>query len=596
MNPLRAIVREAKYLSNLRRIIGRLDKAYAAEHPLAPDRLEASVDRHADRPALIDDDSVWTYAEMDAYANRVAHWALAEGLKPGDTVALFMQNRIEYAPIWYGLSKVGVVAALLNNQLFGASLAHTLNISGARHAIIDAELREYYESAKDELSCVQADWFACGDCPGRSFEAAIADMPDTRPDRAARAGVAGTDACLKMFTSGTTGMPKVARMTHLRVLTYMITFAAASRSGPGDRVFLALPMYHATGGLCGVGVALTEGGAVVVRPRFSATRFWEEAKRFEATILMYVGELCRFLMAQPARPAERDHAIRCAIGNGLRPDVWDRFVARTGIDFIVEFYGATEGNVALLNVGGEPGSIGRVAPYLKSRFNIELIRHDVESGEPVRDAAGRVIPVEPGEVGEAIGRINEDDPRHRFEGYANREETERKILRDAFEPGDAWFRTGDLMKRDALGNYYFIDRVGDTYRWMAENVATSEVEEVIGVVGGVTQAVVYGVEIPGYDGRAGMAAITTDEGFDLDALMARLREDLPAYARPVFLRLRREADTTGTFKYRKNDLKEDGFDPDRIAEPLFYLDPESGRYEPLDAPAHAAILDGRIRF
>ena len=591
-----AVSREVKYITSLARILKRVSKVQGDPDLLTVDQIEESVDRHADRPALMEDDTVWTYAEMDAYANRVAHWAVAQGLKPGDTVAIYMQNRIEYFPIWYGLSKVGVVGALLNNQLFGSSLAHTITIAEARHIIVDVDLQDNFESARGELKDMPTDWFACGACPGRSFEEALEGQPDDRPARDRRAGEKAADTCLKMFTSGTTGLPKVARMTHTRVLTYMNTFAVASRSNDEDRVMMVLPLYHATGGLCGVGTAIMAGGAVIVRRRFSASSFWDEAIRYKATILMYVGELCRFLMAQDSTPKEREHQIRCAIGNGLRPDVWTRFVKRTGIEFIVEFYGATEGNVALLNVGGQPGSIGRVAPYLKSRFNIELIRHDVETSEPVRNAEGHAIVVEPDEVGEAIGEIKPGDPRYRFDGYANKEETEKKILRDVFETGDAWFRTGDLMKRDKLGNYYFIDRIGDTYRWMAENVATSEVEEAIGVLDSVEQAVVYGVKVPGYDGRAGMAAITTGDDFDLDSLMLRLKEDLPAYARPIFLRMRTEPDTTGTFKYRKKDLKEDGFDPVKVGEPLFYLDPETGRYEPLDGPAYEAINGGNLRF
>lgn len=592
-----AISREANYIANLLRVLGRIKKVQKDPDLLVADALEEAADRHSDRPAFIDDDEKWTYADFDAYANRVAHWALDQGLKAGDTVAVFMQNRIEYVGIWYGLSKVGVVSALLNNQIFGASLAHTLSISEADHIIIDAELAEAFASGEADAKKSFTKWGVRGEVAGaQSFEKALEPMSEARPDRSHRDGVKQGDMVLKMFTSGTTGMPKAAKMTHTRVIYYMNVFSTAARTNDEDRVLMVLPLYHATGGLCGVGAALNRGGAVIVRKKFSASQFWAEAKKFHATIFIYVGELCRFLMAQEPNKAEKDHSIRCAIGNGLRPDVWKRFVERTDIEFIIEFYGSTEGNVSLINIGGRAGSIGRIAPYVKSRFNVELIKHDVESGKPVRGEDGFCIAVEPDEAGEAIGKISKDDPRFRFEGYGSKEDTEKKILHDVFEKGDAWFRTGDLMKRDSLGYYYFIDRIGDTYRWKAENIATSEVEEAIGVLESVDQAIVYGVEVDDYDGRAGMAALVTDSSFTLDDLSSRVADDLPDYARPVFVRLMEASDTTGTFKYRKKDLKEDGFDPDKIKEPLFYLDPETRRYEPLDALAYESIQKGRIRL
>jgi len=595
MNPFAALAREARYIIDLTRILRRVRRLQNDPDLLVPDQLEPLCDKHADRIAVMGDAGLWTYAEMDAYANRVANWALAQGFKPGDTVALFMRNHIEYAPIWYGLSKVGVVTALLNNQLTGGPLGHCLRVSEAGAAILDAGLADLFQGAEGMPNLPV--WASGGPVDGaEAFDAAVAAQSSARPDRAHRAGRKAAQTCLKLFTSGTTGMPKAAPVTHTRALTYLNTFASASKSGPADRVMMVLPMYHATGGLCGTGVAWTEGGALIVRERFSASRFWEDVHAFEATILMYVGELCRFLMARPEHALERGHKLRCAIGNGLRGDVWRDFQRRTGVKTIVEFYGATEGNVALINIGGEPGSIGRVPDYLKSRFNLELIAHDVETGQAIRGADGRGVIVEPGQTGEAVGRIVPGDPRYRFDGYGDGQATETKILRDLFEDGDAWFRTGDLMRRDANGNYFFVDRVGDTFRWMAENVATNEVEDVISAMNCVQEAVVYGVEVPGYDGRAGMAAISPDGELSLDRLLEKLEAQLPAYARPVFVRLQDQAVTTGTFKYQKSQLKSDGFDPSAIAEPIFYYDRETGRYEPLDQPVFERIRDGRIRF
>ncbi len=592
MSLIGGVRREWDYLSGMLRVLGRYKAVARQPNRLVPDLLAECAARWPDNIALIDDDLSWTFAEMEAYANRVANWALNIGMGRGETVALFMRNRPQYLAIWYGLSKAGIIPALLNNQLSGASLEHCIAISGARRAIVEPDLAETLQRTAPGLEI----WSACGPHPGvRDFDRALRSAGTQPPGRDRLTGTTISDLFMIMFTSGTTGLPKVARMTHSRALGYLTIFTAAARTSEADRMMMVLPMYHATGGLCGVGAALTVGGAVIVRREFSASAFWHDAARFGATMFMYVGELCRFLMAQPESEAERNHSIRVAIGNGLRADVWTRLKQRTGIAAIVEFYGATEGNVGLMNINGPPGSIGRVAPYLAFLFNVALIRHDVESGAAVRDAKGFCIRTRPGEVGEAIGEIRKNDPRYRFEGYHDKAETEKKILRDVFRKGDAWFRTGDLMRRDELGYYYFIDRVGDTYRWKAENVATGQVEEALSVFPGIEEAIVYGVTVPGYEGRAGMAMIVAPKKLDLEALAAHLKAELPPQAVPVFLRFARATPTTGTFKYQKTTLKADGFDLERISQPMMYLT-ETGQYEDLTPEIYARIQSGEIRF
>ena len=401
---------------------------------------------------------------------------------------------------------------------------------------------------------------------------------------------------IKMFTSGTTGMPKAAKVTHVRAQNYLRGIGTGAKSGPKDRMMMVLPLYHATGGLVGVGCVLTHGGAVIVQPKFSATKFWDEAIRHGATQFTYVGELCRFLLSTPAHPLERQHNIRWAIGNGLRKEVWEGFTQRFNIPHIIEFYGATEGNVSLINVDGPPGAVGRVPDYLKFKFNVDIIRFDVDTEENPRGADGFCIRADDEEIGEVIGEIRNDDPRFRFDGYQNESATKKKILRNVFKKDDAWFRTGDLMKRDKLGYYYFMDRVGDTYRWKAENVATGEVASILSKYEGVTQANVYGVEVPGYDGRAGMAAIVSEKEPDLKKLMELLKAELPAFAQPVFLRLSKESDTTSTFKFKKTNLVKAGYNPANISEPLYYADSSSGQFKKLDKAAFKKINSGDIRL
>lgn len=599
MAVLGGLKREFFTLKELLRITREIGWIKPDSDVLTPDHLEQIVDQHRDLPAFITDTREITYAEYDAYANQVANWALSQGLKPGDNVAIFLTNRWEYVPIWVGLSKVGVVGALLNNQITGQSLAHCLNISAARVAIIDGELTEAYQSACDMIDCQMAVHVMDGQSgnvdDSRDFDNAVAAQSGARPSRDHRAGIKAKAPCLKMYTSGTTGLPKAAIVAHTRTMYYLNIFAATANAGPGDRMMMVLPLYHSTGGLCGVGFGISRGGAVIVRKKFSASSFWDECDQFGATLFMYVGELCRFLLAAPETPAEKRHSIRCMIGNGLRPDVWERFVDRFNMPRVMEFYGATEGNVGMVNLDSKPGAIGRIPPWLKWRFNVELVAFDLEKEEPIRDAEGRCRATRNDEVGEAIGRIDPNDTRFRFDGYQNKEENAKKVLRDVFKPGDAWFRTGDLMKRDKHGYFYFIDRIGDTFRWKSENVATSEVAEALGTYPGVHQANVYGVPVPGHNGKAGMASLVVGEGFELDGLAAHLAETLPVYARPLFYRLQTETDTTGTFKFKKMDLVKDGFDPAQISDPLWFANPDGG-FEELDAGLYEAITSLTIRI
>jgi len=596
MGMLGAIAREYTYVTSMLSVLRKISKVGSGSGLRVPDHIEATVDRYPDRPMALTDDGEVSYREFDAFANRVANWALAQGVKPGDAVSLFMSNRWEYIAVWFGLSKIGAVTALINSQLTGPSLAHCLKIGEGQHAIVEEALSDAFASAQ---SCGIGDvavWAFDGDFAGaENLDAALDGVSDARPDLSVRAEVKPEAPVLKMFTSGTTGLPKAALMTHVRALYYLNIFAIVAKAAPEDRMMMVLPLYHATGGLCGVGCALSFGGALIIRSRFSASAFWPDVQRFKATLFMYVGELCRFLVNSPESVGESGHSLRCAIGNGMRRDVWEAFQARFNLPDIVEFYGSTEGNVGLVNAYNQPGAVGRVPGYLKSRFNIDLVKFDLDAEMPLRNTQGHCVPCEPGEVGEAIGRIDPSDARFRFDGYGSKEDTEKKVLRNVYEDGDAWFRTGDLMSRDALGYYYFVDRVGDTFRWKSENVATGEVAEAFSF-DGIEQANVFGVEVNGHSGRAGMAALVTAPGkLDLEALHAHVHATLPSFARPLFLRLQQQTDTTGTFKFRKVDLVKEGFDPARVADPVLLDHPGEGRYVQITPELYEAVQSGSLR-
>jgi fatty-acyl-CoA synthase len=591
--------RELTYVSALFRTMKWM-KGVAIDSPqLVPDDIEAVVDRHPDNIAFLFEGQATTYREFDARANRYANWALSEGMKAGDCVALFMLNKPDYVACWYGLSKVGVVTALINNNLTGQGLAHCVTIAKASHVVVDADIAPLWASAAGLVGSEVRAFATGGSAAGcADLDAALAQVSGARPDRSHRAHLLGKDLCLYVYTSGTTGLPKAAKLSHSRTQTMSRAFIGAVKGEERDRIYVALPLYHGTGGLCGVGVALNTGGTIVLRRKFSASAFWDDVSDNGCTIFVYIGELCRYLINQPPHQKERAHRLKAIFGNGLRPEVWEKFQPRFNIPKIVEFYGSTEGNVAMANYEGKMGSIGRIPKYMDGKvFHSKLVKFDVEAEQVVRGPDGFCVLAEDGEVGEAIGKIGET-ARERFDGYGNdTAQTEKKILRDVFEKGDAWFRTGDLMKKDADGYFYFVDRIGDTFRWKSENVSTNEVGEAISVFPGVTDANVYGVAVPHHDGRAGMAAMTADAAtLDLAAFKAHVDANLPVYARPLFLRLTPQAEVTGTFKYKKTDLVRDGFDPAKVSDPLFVYDPQAGGYVPLDAAAYEKVLAGGFKF
>jgi fatty-acyl-CoA synthase len=355
-------------------------------------------------------------------------------------------------------------------------------------------------------------------------------------------------------------------------------------------------MYHSIGGVQVPGAMLVTGGSVVVRERFSASQFWEDIARWDCTLLQYIGELCRYLLNAERSPDEAEHRIRLACGNGLAAEVWDAFKSRFRIPHIFEFYAATEGSVSLFNIQGKRGAIGHIPSYLTHRFSPALVLLDFEAGEPARNEEGFCIRCTSNQVGEALGKVVNDPSNlgSRFDGYTSTEASEKKILRNVFEYGDAWFRTGDLMRKDEKGYYYFVDRIGDTFRRKGENVATSEVAQVICEFPGVQHAGVYGVEVPGVEGRVGMATLVTDRELDLIGLRNHLANCLPPYARPVFLRIRNKVDLTGTFKYSKTELLREGFDPDACCDALYFDAAES--FVALDRDLYKRIQSGEFRL
>jgi fatty-acyl-CoA synthase len=570
---------------------------------LFADLVEEHAKRQPDRPALLSETETFSYAELAQRIDRYARWALSAGIKPGDTVCLFMPNRPDYVAAWLGISKVGGVAALINTKLVGLSLSHCINIAQADHIVLATELAETFETALPYLGREPKLWLRGSRADvdigvsAASLDDVLEHLDGSPLHVTERAAVSINDRALLIYTSGTTGLPKAASISHRRILNWGGWFAGLTGATPEDRLYDCLPLFHSVGGIVAPCSMLSAGASVVISDKFSVNGFWSDIAGWDCTLFQYIGELCRYLLKAPQSEFENTHRLRLVCGNGLRGDIWEAFQARFAIPRILEFYAATEGNFSLYNVEGKPGAIGRIPPLLAHRFPAAIVRVDPELGTPVRNADGLCIACTRGEVGEAVGRIGlADEGGGRFEGYTDAVQTEKKVLRDVLVKGDAWFRTGDLMRLDEQGYFHFVDRIGDTYRWKGENVATSEVNEAVSDCPGVSEATTYGVEIPGADGRAGMAAIVIGNNFDIGQFAAHLAGRLPAYACPVMIRICTALNTTETFKQKKHELVRDGFDPHQVTDPLFFREPRSGEYRPIDARAYARIADGSIRL
>ena len=558
------------------------------------DLVEERAAAYPERTFLFFEERRISYGEVNAAANRVAHWAHGCGLRVGDRVALLMQNRPEYLFAWAGLAKLGVVVPLINPNLRGDTLRHVLEGADTQWLIVGEECLENLATVGGESGPIGGVfvWPEHGAAASAEGSAGLQPltplldaMPTHNPDRSVRNGLVAGNDLFYIFTSGTTGYPKPARFSHMRFIAIGDGMSAIAGFGPADVIYCPIPLYHGAGGVVVPSSALHVGAAMALRRRFSASAFWDDCRRFGATGFQYVGEMCQFLLSQPPRPTDRAHRVRVMIGTGLRPDLWRPFQERFGVAHVIESHGSTEGNTSLINLDNKPGSVGRI-PF-KKLHNGRLIRYDIETDTHPRNAEGFCIECTPDEIGEFIGRIRaaKDTGVRRFEGYTSEAETERKILRNVFETGDAWFRSGDLLRRDADDYFYFVDRIGDTFRWKSENVSTQEVAAILNTFPGVEIANVYGVEVPGEAGRAGMVALVLQDGvrFDGNAFYAFTEQHLPRYAAPLFVRLPKEADVTGTFKLRKVDLKREGYDPRRVKDPLYVRDDHARAYVPLTA-------------
>ena len=567
--------------------------------PILPVLIDSLADRFDISSALISTNADLSYRALAESVNRHARWAQRRGLVAGDVVCLLMPSCADYMAIWLGLTRTGVVVALLNTHLTGEVLAHSINIVAPRYVIFATALSDSMRAARAHIPASIQCWTqGPGDHDLPRLDLEVAGITGERLEDSECPPPLLDDRALYIYTSGTTGLPKAANVSHFRLMQWSHWFAGLMDTQPRDRMYNCLPLYHSVGGVVATGATLVAGGTVILRERFSARDFWPDVVAHRCTLFQYIGELCRYLINSPYRPEETQHQLRLCCGNGLQAGVWRTFKDRFRIPQILEYYAATEGNFSLYNCEGRPGAIGRIPPFLAHRTPVELVKFDAQSGAPLRDEAGRCVACTGDEIGEAIGEIAGAGGRHagRFEGYADAPSSQQKILRDVFATGDAWYRTGDLMRKDEQGYFYFVDRIGDTYRWQGENVSAGQVEAVIAAYPGVLDAVVYGVSVPDNEGRAGMAVLAVAAEFDLHALRGYLAGRLPDFARPLLIRIVAAIELTGTFRLKKQQLALQGYDPALVSDPLYIDDKALQMYTRLDLALHQRLQAGNLRL
>ncbi|WP_020406307.1 long-chain-acyl-CoA synthetase [Hahella ganghwensis] len=564
------------------------------------DIIEQNAERLGERPAVYYQDSMLTYLELNTWANQIAHYLIARGIGRGDVIALAMENRPELLAVLIGTLKLGASCAMINTSQRGGVLAHSLGLTNPKLVVIGEEQLDHFESARQEAGQQNADnlLFVPDNESGQdpptpqhmvNLLSAVQEYPKNNPiidDRP----VAG-DTAIYLFTSGTTGLPKATPCSHLKWFRAMGGMGYMSLSlTPDDVMYVPLPLYHGTGLVVCWGATLITGASIAIRRKFSASEFWPDVRRYQATCFGYVGELCRYLLNQPERADDQHHSLRKMVGNGLRPSIWRQFKRRFGIEQISELYGASEGNIGFSNFLNLDNTVGfSTAPFA-------LVKFHEGTREPIRNARGKLEKVKRGEPGLLLGKITEH---WAFEGYTQSEETEKAIIRGAFRQNDAWFNTGDVLREIGCRHLQFVDRMGDTFRWKGENVSTTEVENVLDRYGKISEAIVYGVEIPETNGKAGMATIVAKdptETLDMDKLLSYLQNTLPQYAIPVFIRITQSIEKTGTFKYRKVDLKKAGYHLTEKQDQIHVLLPGHDHYQRLTPELTAQIERGGFRF
>jgi fatty-acyl-CoA synthase len=566
-----------------------IDKTNAASiavakqpHITIADRIEHWANVQPDAVFLYFEQQVISYGEVNQQAEEYARVAISKGLVKGDVVSLMMTNRPEFFYAWFGMLKLGVVTAFINTQSKGAALAHAINTVNSKLLLIGDECLGSFTEINDNLDFIVIPESNQVDNPFESIIDAQAGLSvDIVYHKDLRMGLTGSDLCCYIYTSGTTGLPKASIITHGKWINTGERWCAMAGSSSDDIFYCVLPLFHGAGLMSMFSTVIATGAPCLLRRKFSASNFWLDIADYGVTCFIYVGEICRYLINTPAVKEEQNNQLKYVIGSGMGVDVWSKFVQRFGSHLrIYEGWGSTEANCNMANVDNTPGACGRV-PFVERNI-LRHVKYDIETDTHPQDDNGFLIEAKPDEVGEMLGWVSMGNGTviSPFDGYSNSVASEKKLLRNVFERGDCWFRTGDLMRCDSQRYFYFVDRIGDTFRWKSENVSTTEVEQQLSLYDEAELISIYGVKIPQQEGRAGMAAITMKLGcaFDANTFYAIVAANLPSYAQPLFVRVCAHMDMTATFKLRKIDYQRQGYNPNAFTDQLFLLDKANQTY------------------
>ncbi|KEF31494.1 Acetoacetyl-CoA synthetase [Marinobacter nitratireducens] len=563
--------------------------------------IEQNAEKYGQRPAIMYEDRSLSWSEFNSWANQIARFLQAQGLRKGDAIAVLLDNRPELLAVVAGAAKLGVACAMLNTSQKGKVLTHSINLIEPAMVVVGEEHLSAFNDVRDDIKTGHATPFlffadantqaVFGDEPEGYLNMAQAVSTYNRENPVLSDAPRMGDTAVYIYTSGTTGLPKAAPGSHRKFIKAYGGFGLMSLSmEPDDVLYCTLPLYHATALIVCWGSVLAGGSAIAIRRKFSASAFWDDIRRYHATTFGYVGELCRYLLNQPASDQDRNHSLTKMIGNGLRPSIWKEFKERFGIEKVAELYASSEGNIGFSNFFNMDNTVGfSTAPY-------KLVKFHEGTRDPIRNDKGFMEEVTKGEPGLLIGEITK---KWAFEGYTQKEATEKSILRDGFKKGDSWFNTGDVLREIGCRHLQFVDRMGDTFRWKGENVSTTEVENIIDGSGLVEEAIVYGIEIPNTNGKAGMVTLVPQgdvENFDINKLFAYLKDNLPPYAIPVFVRVTHAIEKTGTFKYRKVDIQKLGYSLERPNEEVYAWLPRTDGYTRLTDSLVGDIDAGKVNF
>ncbi len=563
--------------------------------------FEKTVRQNPYGKAIMYQNTELNYLQFNEWINQIAHFFLSKGLKKGDVAAVFIENRPELLATVLAFAKIGVTSALVNTAQTGKVLTHSINLVKPSVVVVGEEIQPALQDILSSLDVNKNEvyWFAdqdtlknAGNAPQgyQNLGTLIQEYPSFNPPTTN--SIFYGDGLFYVYTSGTTGLPKAVVFTNGRWMKGYGTLGYLLDLNKHDVMYVTLPFYHATAMVVCWSAVIAGGSAMAIRRKFSASEFWADVKRYDASAIGYVGELCRYLLETAPNSLDKGHRVSKMIGNGMRPTIWNKFKQRYGVEEVMELYASSEGNVGFSNILNFDNTVGfSPIPYV-------IVEFDKEKNEPVKDAKGNFIKVKKGEVGLLLGKISKRAP---FDGYTDTDKNKAATFENVFKKGDRYFNSGDLMRDIGFRHAQFVDRLGDTFRWKGENVSTTEVENIVSEYPKISEAVAYGVEIPNTNGRAGMCAITPHDSMQIEEidyaqLLSFLQKNLPAYAVPVFLRIQQKMETTGTFKYQKNTLKTQAFDPAKLDEPLLVWLPGEKQYCLLTPEIYRNIQNGKYRF